>query len=564
MALFPETQVLIAGAGPTGLLLAAGLARYGVTVRLIDQKPEPAQSSRAIGVFARTLEIFDDFGIAQDAIAHGLPIQGFNFHTDGRLSARIGLEARRTCFPNALSLLQSDTEALLTRLVEGLGVAVERSTTLIGIEPDTAGVTTTLVHSDGSEERCRTAWLVGCDGAGSTVRKEVGLPDSGKTLPAPFILADVEKPWPIAPAEAHIYLAADGVMALFPLPQENYWRIIASWPEETLPDNPERPLFEKLVEMRSPLSPQLSHIAWTSRFQVRQRMVSEARRGRVLVAGDALSSHSPLGGQGMNTGLQDAYNLAWKLALVLHHRASETLLDSYGAERLPISQKLLLGTGLATRLMLAKQSGLQQVRRWVPSAVSRLAPLRSLLIETVTELNVHYRNSPIVLPEPSLVRALLTNSAHPRAWLDFQKGPRVGERAPDVEVKTPQGPQRLAQLFSKALKHTLLLFAGTTKPHPLEHLSQAAQTLAAAFAEDIEVYLVLPSDQISDAAAWSGSPVLDPQGQCHRAYRAATECLYLIRPDGYIGYRSQSADSAIAPGPLQRYLQNLKAPKLGG
>jgi 2-polyprenyl-6-methoxyphenol hydroxylase-like FAD-dependent oxidoreductase len=436
-----ETQVLIVGAGPTGLLLAAGLARYGIKARLVDKNPEPVQSSRAIGVFARTIEIFDDLGIAEDAIAQSLPLQGFYLYAEGKSIAHLDLQQRRTCFPNALSLLQSDTEAILTNLVERLGVKIERSTTLVGLEQDAEGVTARLTHPDGAEERCRTAWLIGCDGARSTVRKEVGLEDRGTTLPASFILADVEKKWELAPAEAHICLASDGVMAIFPLPQENHWRIIASWPHETLPDDPELPLFEELVRRRSHLPPQLSQALWTSSFRVRQRMVTQARKGRVLVAGDALSSHSPLGGQGMNTGLQDAYNLAWKLAAVLHNRANSSLLDSYAAERLPISQKLLIGTGLATRFMLIDRPGLRQIRGIIPSMITRLAPLRDLL----------------------------------------------------------------------------------------------------------------PTHQIPEAVTWQGSVLLDRQTLCHQHYGASRECLYLIRPDGYIGYRSQS----IAISQLKLYLQKL-------
>lgn len=218
-----STDVLLVGAGPTGLLLAAQLARYGIKPRLIDKNPQPSKTSKALGVFARTLEIFDSLGIASEAIKRGCKLGGGNFYADGKPIVHISVEQIDSFFPFILSLPQSETEDILGRLVESFGVTIERSVTFTTLEQDADGVTATLCHADGREERCRASWLVGCDGAHSTVRKEVGLTDEGFNIPGLFVLADAKVDWDLSPKnEIHAFLGSDGVFAAIPLLQENY------------------------------------------------------------------------------------------------------------------------------------------------------------------------------------------------------------------------------------------------------------------------------------------------------------------------------------------------------
>ncbi|MBE9182017.1 FAD-dependent monooxygenase [Oculatella sp. LEGE 06141] len=548
-----SSDILIVGAGPTGLLLAAGLARYGIKPRLIDKNPYPSKTSKALSLYARTLEVFDDLGMAEEAIAQGFSLQGFNLYANCNPIAHVDLSQRRSHFPNAMVVPQSDTEALLGRALERLDVPVERSVTLTRLEQGTDCVTATLSHADGREERYRAAWLIGCDGAGSTVRKAASLVDDGMTIPVSFVLADVEMSWDLCPREAHVFFTSDGVLATFPLPQKNSWRIIANVPIETeLPDELDLQLFEELVQKRSHLTPKLSALMWTSHFRVRQRMVRQCRNGRVLVAGDALSSHSPIGGQGMNTGLQDAYNLAWKLALVVQGKASIDLLDSYAAERLPISKSLLLATGLGTQMLLLQQPGVQQLRQLAIQFLLGLAPVQDRMIKTLIEFDVNYRNSPIVQDDPAFLLSLHTRQPNLNNWLAFRNGPQAGDRAPDVEVETADGTKRLFQVFSDELKHTLLLFAGTSDLANDARLNQSLQEFAS-FSHWMTVHLVWPSRQIPDAIAPDESVLLDPQTHCHQQYGATGECLYLIRPDGYIGYRSQS----LYQSQLQAYFRQL-------
>jgi len=554
MAQVLKAQVLIVGAGPTGLLLAAGLARYGIIPRLIDQNSHPSKTSKAIGVFARTLEVFDDFGVAEAAIASGSIIQGFNLYDEGDRIAHISLNNQDSFIPKAISLPQSETEAILTRLLERLGVTVERSVSLTALEQVADGVTATLTHPDGREEYCRPAWLIGCDGSKSTVRQSAGFKDNSTSIPATFALADVETDLPLSHHEAHALTTPKGVLLYFPLPPQNQWRIIVDLPPDSnLPEQPDLEFIQQLAGERSPFTPNFTHLLWSSKFRIRQRMVNQCRKGRVLVAGDALSSHSPVGGQGMNTALQDAYNLAWKLALVIRKEASTELLDSYEAERLPISKRLLTATGLMTRALTSHHSGLRWLRRWVISSATGIKPVQQQIVGTLTELNIHYRNSPIV-QESSFLESLHTGQLSFKNWLAFSNGPRAGDRAPDATVETPEGSKRLHQLFSNELKHTLLLFGGTsTDPKTYANLVQLAQEFAGAFSNQISVHVILPCEPIPAKLDWHNAILLDSQTECHQRYGADEKCLYLIRPDGYVGDRSQS----ISINQLRTYFQKV-------
>ncbi len=538
-----SVDILIVGAGPTGLLLAAQLARLGIKPRLVDKNPQPSKTSKAIAVFARTLEIFDHLGIAEEAIKRGRKLNQFNFYSDRKRIVNLPLDQLDSFLPLVLSLPQSQTEDILGRLVENLGVKIERSVTFTGLKQDTDGVTATLCHPDGQEEHCKASWLIGCDGAHSTVRQEAGLTDEGANIPALFILADVEIDWNLSPNEIHIFFHPDGELAAFPLPDQNYWRLIAELePDTELSEDPDIEFFEQLANERSYSQAHLTNPVWTSAFRIRQRMVNKCRTGRVFVAGDALSSHSPVGGQGMNTGLQDAYNLAWKLALVIQNQARTELLDSYQAEREPISKSLLAGTGLATRAITVRNPIFTQARDNLAKFVTSFESVQQRIRNTVSELNVNYRNSPIVQEDQPFLMHLHPNELSLRDRWDFHAQPKAGDRAPDVMINTVDGAKRLFSVLSD-LKHSILLFGGkVAQKVNYAKLSRIAEEIEEKFRDRIDVHIVLLNSQIPEELEWFKSILLDPQGKCHHRYSATGECLYLIRPDGYIGYRTQPAD----------------------
>ncbi|RUS93460.1 hypothetical protein DSM106972_096090 [Dulcicalothrix desertica PCC 7102] len=536
-------DVLIVGAGPTGLLLAAQLRRFGINVRLVDQKPQPSDQSRAISVFARTLEIFDKLGVAEEMIKRGRQLHGINLYNDGKRIAHVGLDNIDSFFPFVLSLPQTETEKILTQLVESLGVKIERSVTFTALEQDNDSVTATLWHPDGEEEHCRAAWMVGCDGARSAVRKAASLVDKGNNIPALFLLADAKTYWQLDKNEFHIFFSSNGELAAFPLPQDNYWRIILDFPADTeAPENPDVKFFEKLSHERIHLQASFNQPEWISSFRVRQRIVNKCRAGRVFVAGDALASHSPVGGQGMNTGLQDAYNLAWKLALVIQNRASSNLLDSYQAEREPISKSLLTFTELATRGVILSNPVIKQIRQYLASFFTSFGSVQKFIANTLSELNINYTYSPIVGENQAFS---LTNSHSPKSSLidslRFRYGLKAGERAPDVLIQTVDTSKRLHKVLSD-LKHNLLLFGGlNTKKEKYIKLSQIAREMQEQYPY-MDIHIVLWESQIPDIFDWHQLILLDPEGRCHKRYRAFSECLYLIRPDFYIGYRCQGTD----------------------
>ncbi|MDM9379764.1 FAD-dependent monooxygenase [Chlorogloeopsis sp. ULAP01] len=530
-------DVLIVGAGPTGLLLAAQLARHGIKPRLIDKQPQPSTTSKALAVFARTLEIFDKLGIVEEAIDCGCKIYGANIHDDGKRFAHISIDKIDSFFPFVLSLPQSETERILAQLVESLDVHIERPVSFTTLEQDREGVTATLCHPDGQEESCRAAWLIGCDGAHSSVRKPAGLGYQGIDIQATFVLADLKSDWQLSPDNIQVFFSSSGVLAAFPLPGENNWRIIANVPPDIeLPENPELQIFQQLTSDRCGLQATLGDPTWTSKFSIRQRIVDKCRAGRVFVAGDALASHSPVGGQGMNTGLQDAYNLAWKLALVIKNQAPIHLLDSYQAEREPVSKFLLLSTEWATRAIVQSNPTIKFLRRHLASFATSFAPVQQRITNTLSELNVNYRNSPIV------------QDGYPLSWLS--RSPKAGDRAPDVLVQTDKGQQRLYHVLADT-QHHLLLFGGKLPSYT--SVAQMAQEIESKFPYVITVHIVLIGTEIPKDLQWQGSILLDPQGECHRSYGASSASLYLIRPDGYIGYRCQGADV----NKLMAYLQKV-------
>ena len=393
-------DVLIVGAGPVGLTMAAELTRYGLKVRIIDQAPEPTDKSKALVVWPRTLEHLDRLGLASTFVSTGLKASHASFFTGERELAQVALNSGDTPFPYALMIPQSETERLLDEHLRSLDVTVERSVTLTALSPDSASVTATLTYADDHTEAVTTPWLIGCDGAHSTVRHAVNAAFEGATLPSDWVLADVHLTGPVSVDTVELHLHADGVLGLFPMSSTRF-RVIANINHEGSEAVAEPTLadIQDILDKRDQRGLRAVDPVWLSGFHINERKVADFRHGRVFLAGDAAHIHSPAGGQGMNTGMQDAFNLAWKLALVqrelVAQQSSPLFLDSYNAERSPVAAKVLEGAGLLTRMATLNNALLRGLRNSLIHFVTGFDFVQHALTDNITELAISYPESPL-------------------------------------------------------------------------------------------------------------------------------------------------------------------------
>ncbi len=395
-------QVLVAGAGPVGLMMAAELTRYGIRARVIDKAAEPTQTSKALVVWSRTMELLDRAGCGEAFLAAGMKARGGGMFSGRERLATLDVRSVDSPHPYALMIAQSETERLLTEHLARLGVTVERQVELAGFTQDDGGVQATLRRPDGTSEAVAADWLIGCDGAHSTVRHGLNYPFVGETLESDWILADVHLHGPeVVSDEIRIYWHADGVLAFFPITPGRF-RMIADL-GETPPEAPRRPDptlddVQAVIDRRGPGDVRATDAIWLSAFRINERKVTSYRGGRVFLAGDAAHIHSPAGGQGMNTGMQDAANLAWKLALVLRGEGRDgPLLDSYSAERSAVGDLVLRNAGVMTRVALLRNPIVQSIRNFVVSHVTRLSPVQQRMAEQITELDIAYPGSPLTV-----------------------------------------------------------------------------------------------------------------------------------------------------------------------
>lgn len=385
------TDVLIVGAGPVGLTLACELTRYGLAVRVIDEAPAASDKSKALVVWPRTLEHLERMGISARFVETGLKAHEGIFFQGGEKIASFPLDAVETPFAYALMIPQNETERLLTEHLRALGAEVERGKSLTTLTQDADGVTATVAG-----ETISVPWLIGTDGAHSSVRHAVGAEFVGETLPSDWVLGDVRLRGPVAVGTVELHLHEDGILALFPILPDRV-RVIAN--VSTGAGDPTLEQIQEILNRRDGRGLVAHDPVWLSGFHINERKVADYRHGRVFLAGDAAHIHSPAGGQGMNTGMQDAVNLAWKLALV-HRRTvgktgGEKLLNSYSAERGPIAAKVLEGSGFLTRMGTTSSGFLQTVRKHALHFLTGFDAVRHAFAEQVTELAVGYPDSPL-------------------------------------------------------------------------------------------------------------------------------------------------------------------------
>jgi len=345
--------VLIVGAGPVGLTMASELARYGIAVRIVDKSPQRTDKSKALVLWSRTLELLDRGGGSAPFVNAGFKVLSVNYVAgDGKLMGHVSMESVDSPHPYALMLPQSETERLLEERLRELSVLVERNVEVIRVTGKDDGVEAVLRHSDGREEAVSADWLLGCDGAHSIVRRTLGVEFVGETMLSDWMLADVHmRGYPFPDTEVSVYWHQDGAFVIFPISPGRY-RVLADLPM-TATENPPAPTLEQvqsIIDRRGPPGMVACDPIWLAGFRINGRKVADYRAGRLFLLGDAAHIHSPAGGQGMNTGMQDAFNLAWKLALVIRHSCGDRLLESYSPERSKVGDQVLKDAGRLTTI----------------------------------------------------------------------------------------------------------------------------------------------------------------------------------------------------------------------
>ncbi|WP_078344545.1 FAD-dependent monooxygenase [Mycobacteroides chelonae] len=510
-----DCDVLVVGAGPSGLCTALLLAQHGVRVQIVDRKPGPVQQSRATIVHARTLEHFDRLGVADHAVASGVPITHVAIHENGRHVGELPLAgtgtAARTRFPYALSLEQFVTERILVAALARHGIHVSWRSAVEDIAEMADGVRVNIVGSMGAST-VSTRWLVGADGASSVVRRLTGQDFGGETYTQKGLLADVDLAVNLGMQKMRLNLTRGGFVGVLPLASGRY-RLFGVVPPgfhrgpeadnlshdayARLDDSDLRHWFESYFSVDA----ELQKIVWAAMFRFHSRISRSFQIGHSFLVGDAAHIHNPAGGQGLNLAVGDATNLGWKLAQVVSGEAPASLLETYETERRPVAAAVLARTDIGFKL----ETSTSPVALWMRTHVAtraiglacRLPPVRKLFFDMFSQLWIAYRTS--------------TAIDHSDA---SGRGPHAGDRAPYATLTSPRGSARDVMALTHSPNYHILLI-GPIDPF---QAAQLRNLLAARYAADVKTHLL------------TGNEI-----EVCRAYRATKSTkLVLVRPDGHI------------------------------
>ena len=493
-------DVLVVGAGPVGLVAGCELARRGISVRVIDKLAEPTDQSRAVAIHARSLDMFERMGIVDEMLSTGIRATAMEMHAGNRQLFSVPFDQVDSAFPFTLTTAQTETERVLGERLQSLGVTVERGLELVALTQEAGAVQCAFRREDGSTEQVSASWVIGADGAHSAVRKMVGTKLAGTFVGERFLLADVEAEHALDLNAMHTFFAPEGPVVVLPM-RDGRMRFLAE-----IHDAPGAPvnLNPTEEELQAILDRRIGGIRvvrphWLTCFETRHARVPAYRWGRVFLAGDAAHIHSPAGGQGMNTGMQDAFNLSWKLAAAIKGDAGDALLNSYEAERLPVADSVITFTDRLTRV--GTLSGVpRQIRDLVIHLLSPIPGVRQFMAQRVEEVNINYRKSPIAIGQRP-------------------KGAKVvaGEHIPHV-VDAAVQKQLSAACGGQNTGHVVLTVAAG---HPAPAAGEG-QVQVLVTAHDTHV-------------AGYDTVIADPKGLAAQRFGLKDDGRVAVRPDGYIG-----------------------------
>jgi len=438
-----DTDVLIVGAGPIGLFLANECARRNLRWRLIEERSSQSEHSKALAIFPRTLEIFDMAGIVAPFLEKANRVTRVTVMMRDRTLAHIKFEPDESPYSFVAMVPQDVTERLLVEELRRKGGDVEYETRFLSAKQDDSGVDVTMERG-GESIRLRAMVVIGCDGAHSAVRHQLHLPFEGEEYEGSFLLADIETSTTLPADELQLCPSEFGPVAIFPMSATR--RRVVATVENTEGDAPSLDLVRKILAQRAPSAIQADDLHWSTYFRIHRRQVARLSEGRMFLAGDAAHIHSPFGGQGMNTGLHDVWNLVWKLDLFLKGRGNQELLDSYSSERLPVIKNVIETTDMLTKIMGTPHKFAQALRDTVIPIVSRLAPFQHAFVQRLSELGISYQGSPMV------------EGPGKRYFDDSLRGGKgIGSRfllflGNEAEVSTKEAAKQLAQSVSNIVE----------------------------------------------------------------------------------------------------------------
>ncbi|MBS0425641.1 MAG: FAD-dependent monooxygenase [Proteobacteria bacterium] len=534
--------VLIVGAGPTGLLMACELARHGIKFRIIDKKPEQTSCSNATWIQTRTIEILDHLGIVNRFLKIGHPCNAINLYANGKHLLKLPLDQIDSTYPFILMLPQSETEKLLNEYLKELKNHVERSLEFIEATQKENKVTSTIKHLDGKIETITSNWLIGCGGVGSTVRSTGEFSFPGHDLPEQFLVADAKMSSSLSTNEIHVFFDKGTVfpekgtiLTIAPLGAKTHeassykYRITANVYQE----GARKTLYSHeaidIIRERSHGKYTASDVSWISPFWIHSNIIDHMRDRLTFLAGDAAHNHSPVGGQGMNTGLQDAYNLAWKLALVIKEKAKPSLLDSYQSERYPVICKVVKQTEELTNMSLFDKAFSAKLHHFCDKILDD-KKLELKIINQIEQLDIRYKESPVIDYHECV----------------STKSPRQGERAPGVFIDKST---RLYDYLRNA-QHNILLFAGLSASNEaIEKIKETQQWLSKTYSDLIKIHIISTS-KLEDFK----NSIIDVNAAVHKRYGVKDNAIFIIRPDNYIAYCSKSFDTNLIKDFFQKYL----------
>ena len=534
-------QVLVIGAGPVGLAAASELLRHGVSVRLVERKAKANEHSNAAVIHVRTQEILCAMGAVEGVLREGYALPGMRPRALGKRLGLIDVSGAPSPFPAPRMLGQQHTERLLIEHFERLGGKVERAVEAVALEQGADEVRVRLRHlAEGDrEESAEFDYVVGCEGSKSVTRESAGIEFKGERyVGKEFLQIDAKIRWNHPQGFGYLFMGKEHVLICLPYDGESFYRIICARADQN-PENHEPPTLEEMqvfVREATDAKAELYDPTWFNRFRSGHKLAGHFRAGRTFIAGDAAHVHVPIGGQGMNYGMHDAFNLAWKLAAVLKGEVRSDLLESYEGERRPVDEALIRGTDRGFHILVENTGLVGNAMNLFGRMALGLPGLQGHLRNILGELNVSYP---------------------PGRWIaddGGSDGPTGGARAPDALV-VPWPERKTKHLFDlfQGTHWTLLLFAGL---HPRDDEEQARRikSLAACGGAGVRPYLICTGEAPGALMEQSGVPiVMDTEELAHEAYGVTEPCLYLIRPDWYVGYRSGWEDE----GKLKTYLERV-------